>query len=300
MGAKIIYCLQMAIQLCFCCVLIGCAVLPENANYARVPTIKIVQDRAPVLGDIPANLFDQPDPIPIREPYERRGNLTPYAVRGKQYELLDMAEGYEQMGVASWYGQKFHGRLTSNGERYDMYALTAAHRYLPIPAYVRVTNLDNGRSVVVRVNDRGPFHDERMIDLSYAAAVKLDFVESGTARVHVVALTPWSVDSLVPSYKSNLLSVNSQDTVALRQQEYGIDRLPLYLSIVDDKSFLYVGAFQDFSLAYRFRGLVENAFGRPVELMKNEHLYSVHLGPFDVDQGLHGYRDRLWELYQIL
>src|SRR5690554_5341368 len=103
------------------------------------------------------------------------------------------ADGYVQKGTASWYGKKFHGHKTSNGEVYDMYKMTAAHKSLPLPSFARVTNLDNGRSVVVRVNDRGPFHDGRVIDLSYAAAVKLDIHRAGTGRVEVRGLVPGDV-----------------------------------------------------------------------------------------------------------
>ncbi|TDJ41816.1 MAG: septal ring lytic transglycosylase RlpA family protein [Gammaproteobacteria bacterium] len=131
-----------------------------------------------------------PDPIPRVEPHSRYGNHSPYVVFGKTYRVMDDPRDYSATGRASWYGLKFQDRPTSSGEPYDMFALTAAHRSLPLPSYLRVTNLQNGRSTVVRVNDRGPFHDERIIDLSYAAAVKLDFVDAGTARVHVELLQP--------------------------------------------------------------------------------------------------------------
>jgi len=133
---------------------------------------------------------DYPDVTPRPEPITRAGNKNPYTVLGKTYHLLPTAEGYRETGVASWYGTKFHGRATSNGEPYDMFAMTAAHKTLPIPAYVRVTNLENDRSTIVRVNDRGPFHDDRIIDLSYAAAKKLGVLDRGTARVEVVAIDP--------------------------------------------------------------------------------------------------------------
>ncbi len=107
---------------------------------------------------------------------------------GQQYEVLPDSLGYLEIGIASWYGSKFHGRLTSNGEIYDMYQLTAAHKALPLPTFVRVTNLDNGKKVILRVNDRGPFHDDRVIDLSYKAAVKLGFADKGTAPVVVEAI----------------------------------------------------------------------------------------------------------------
>ncbi|WP_312683908.1 septal ring lytic transglycosylase RlpA family protein [Stenotrophomonas chelatiphaga] len=118
------------------------------------------------------------------------GNKTPYEVLGKQYKVMDSTRGYAEQGTASYYGAKFHGRLTSNREVYDMYQFTAAHKTLPLPSFARVTNLDNGESVIVRVNDRGPFHDGRVIDLSYAAAVRLGITQRGTGNVEVRALQP--------------------------------------------------------------------------------------------------------------
>lgn len=125
--------------------------------------------------------------IPVQEPASAQGNRD-YEVRGQYYQVLDSAEGFVERGMASWYGNKFHGHLTSNGEYYDMYSMTAAHKHLPLPTYVRVTNLNNDKSVVVRVNDRGPFHPERIIDLSFAAAYKLDMLDNGTAEVQVEAI----------------------------------------------------------------------------------------------------------------
>lgn len=130
------------------------------------------------------------DAVPRVEPVTRAGNKNPYTVLGRTYHLLDTASGYQEVGVASWYGSKFHGNKTSNGETYSMYGMTAAHKTLPIPSYVRVTNLDNQRSVIVRVNDRGPFHNNRIIDLSYVAAKKLGYDKHGTARVEVTAIEP--------------------------------------------------------------------------------------------------------------
>lgn len=129
-----------------------------------------------------------PEPEVVNEPRSRYGNRD-YAVLGKQYHVLDDPKGYVETGTASFYGQKFHGRRTSSLEVYDMYAFSAAHKTLPLPSFARVTNMANGKSVVVRVNDRGPFHDGRVIDLSYAAAVKLGVYPAGTARVEVRALT---------------------------------------------------------------------------------------------------------------
>ena len=132
---------------------------------------------------------DSGDAIPRAEPRSRYGNGPVYEVFGKRYTVMPSASGYSERGVASWYGKKFHGNLTSNREVYDMYAMTAAHKTLPLPAYVRVRNLRNNRSVVVRVNDRGPFVHNRIIDLSYAAATKLDMIRDGTAMVEVTAIS---------------------------------------------------------------------------------------------------------------
>jgi rare lipoprotein A len=140
----------------------------------------------------PADILAIPDAVPRIEPRSTRGNPLFYEQFGKRYIILATAEGYKERGVASWYGPDFHTRSTSSGEPYDMYAMTAAHKTLPIPAYARVTNLSNGRSVVVRINDRGPFVDNRIIDLSYTAAHKLDMTRAGTAFVEVEVITPGS------------------------------------------------------------------------------------------------------------
>lgn len=125
--------------------------------------------------------------VPVYEPKSPQGNRD-YTVLGKSYQVMDSAEGYTEKGYASWYGNKFHGHLTSNGEHYDMYSMSAAHTRLPLPTYVKVTNLRNDLSVIVRVNDRGPFHPERIIDLSFAAAYKLDMLDQGTAPVKIEAI----------------------------------------------------------------------------------------------------------------
>ena len=130
------------------------------------------------------------EPVPKAEPRSRYGNKDTYSVLGQTYKLLPDASGYVERGIASWYGNKFHGYMTSSFEPYDMYAFSAAHKTLPLPSYARVTNLDNGKSVVVRINDRGPFHENRIIDLSYAAAVKIGVWPKGTGLVEVRAIDP--------------------------------------------------------------------------------------------------------------
>ncbi len=138
------------------------------------------------------------EPAPRREPRARTGNRSPYTVLGKVYRVLDSPAGYHERGIASWYGTKFNGRATSSGELYDICSFTAAHKTLPLPSFVRVTNLDNGRSLVVRVNDRGPFHDGRIMDLSYAAAVRLGVDRSGTAHVELTAIDVDGGDAAPP------------------------------------------------------------------------------------------------------
>lgn len=147
---------------------------------------------------IPPDVSHLVEPEPTDEPPARYGNRSPYTVLGKRYHVMESADGYVARGIASWYGSKFHGRATSSLEPYDMYQFSAAHKSLPLPSHVRVTNLENGRSVVVRVNDRGPFHEDRLIDLSYAAAVKLGVHINGTAPVEVRALKPGQIPPPAP------------------------------------------------------------------------------------------------------
>ncbi len=147
-----------------------------------------------VRGDGPPSGSMQPDElpgdaVPRPEPRSRYGNGPVYEVLGKRYRVMNSATGYQERGVASWYGKKFHGNLTSNRETYNMYAMTAAHKTLPLPTYVQVRNLRNNRSVIVRVNDRGPFVHNRIIDLSYAAAMKLDMIGDGTSLVEVTSIS---------------------------------------------------------------------------------------------------------------
>ncbi|MEO7775379.1 MAG: septal ring lytic transglycosylase RlpA family protein [Steroidobacteraceae bacterium] len=167
----------------------GCGVTPSRpvtpASEIPVPV--------PTPAPIPAPALPPgavPDAVPRFEARSRAGNPTFYNVAGKRYFVLATSEGYSERGVASWYGKDFHAKSTSNGESYDMYAMTAAHKTLPLPCYAKVTNLSNGRSVIVRINDRGPFVANRIIDLSYSAASRLDMTRAGTAFVEVTVLQP--------------------------------------------------------------------------------------------------------------
>ncbi len=143
-------------------------------------------DYAPT-DDFDLSTIEEPTPTPVAT--TRAGNRSPYEVNGVSYTLLNTAVGYRETGIASWYGMKFHGRPTSNGEIFDVYHLTAAHKSLPIPCYARVTRIETGESIVVRINDRGPFVDDRLIDLSWAAAAKLGFVEDGLAEVEIEVIS---------------------------------------------------------------------------------------------------------------
>lgn len=183
----------------------------------------------------PSGDFDAsgvPDAQPIWEPLSRQGNKSTYTVRGIKYKLADVSDGFVEEGVASWYGLKFHGELTSNGEIYNMYSMSAAHKHLPLPSYVKVTNLSNNKQVVVRVNDRGPFHKGRIIDLSYAAATKLGFAKKGTApvRVELITAQPPKAGKIAP-YKTDKIAhfiqvaafSSKQSATKLRNQLVNID-----------------------------------------------------------------------------
>ncbi len=176
----------------------------------------VVHDSAPHRP--PADIASIPDAVPRVEPLSRGGNADSYVVHGRRYHVAKSSIGYVQQGTASWYGTKFHGRKTANGETYDMYAMTAAHKSLPLPTFVKVTNLRNGRSVVVRVNDRGPFHGNRLIDLSYAAAAKLDMLKQGTAPVEVRAIDPRAPQAEPARHAATPTQTPAATTAALHPQ----------------------------------------------------------------------------------
>lgn len=156
----------------------------SSTSYKRYP---LCQDKAPSFR-INANRI--PNAVPKAEPLSKRGNPKSYVVFGRRYYVMKSAKGYHARGVASWYGMKFHNFQTSNGEIYNVAGMTAAHKTLPLPTYLQVTNLHNGKKIIVKVNDRGPFTNNRLIDLSFAAAKKLDMTGTGTAPVSIVAITP--------------------------------------------------------------------------------------------------------------
>ena len=168
--------------------LAGCAHAPPHPTPAHPPAAAPAPTT--VLPRNAPDVYQVPDAVPRDEPRSAFGNPPFYYVAGHRYVVLPSANGYVERGVASWYGTEFHGLRTSTGEPYDMFAMTAAHKTLPLPCYARVTNLSNGRSVVLRINDRGPFVANRIIDLSYSAAARLDIIRNGTGFVQVEVLTP--------------------------------------------------------------------------------------------------------------
>ena len=189
-----------------------------------IPPSGPAPDRYPDAASVPAAAHAMPDAVPVAEPRSRYGNPKTYEVMGERYFVLDTADGYKESGRASWYGTKFHGRRTSSGEPYDMYQMTAAHKTLPLPTYVRVTRKSNGRSVIVRVNDRGPFHTGRIIDLSYAAASRLDLLQAGSAEVTVEVVPPGATATVAPA--TPFLELASTDdpitAVAVREDAAGL------------------------------------------------------------------------------
>jgi rare lipoprotein A len=211
-----------------------------------------------------------PEPVPKDEPRSRYGNPDTYSVWGKSYRVLPSAEGYRAEGLASWYGQKFHGHRTSSGESFDMYRFTAAHRSLPLPTYARVTNLDNGKSLVVRVNDRGPFHEDRIIDLSWAAAVRLGIEKAGTGRVRVEAISATPTPN-VPA---------SKVPTAVRA---ALDSPPPNVAN-KTRLFLQAGAFQDRTAAERMQQALLEKLGMGSEIRSTGNLHRVWIGPYADDQ----------------
>lgn len=238
-----------------------------------------------------------PDAVPM--PHYGRVKANPYTVMGKSYYPMSDARTYRETGTASWYGTKFHDQLTANGERYDLYGMTAAHKTLPLPSYVRVTNLDNGRKVVLRVNDRGPFYSDRIIDLSFAAAKKLGFAESGTARVHVEGIDPyqWWAErgQPVPQGMARPVVAGSAPLAPGQVEQYNPPPrqhaaavVPLEIAsttaaIPDQGLYLQVGAFANPDAAELLRAQLSETVSVPVFISSVVHnrqvLHRVRLGP---------------------
>ncbi len=236
---------------CLCLIIIACNAVRRDDNDGapdKMPDVTVI-----------------PDAVMRDEPRSRYGNPEHYEVFGKRYYTLSSSQDYYEQGIASWYGTKFHGRRTSSGEIYDMYAMTAAHKTLPLPTYVEVINLYNDRKVVVKVNDRGPFHGNRLIDLSYSAALKLGIVEKGTAMVSVRAVNAgYKMDNQPTAQEDNNFEVN--------------DAVSLYLQ---------VGAFSRLSsanqLKNRIQQYVDNLVIVSTPFDGKDHLYRVRIGVTNIE-----------------
>jgi rare lipoprotein A len=220
--------------------------------------VTVERDGAP---EAPVDVSSIPDAVPRDEPRSRYGNPESYEVFGKRYYVMNSSRGFVERGIASWYGTKFHGKRTSSGETYDMYAMTAAHKLLPLPTYVKVTNLQNKKNVIVRINDRGPFHENRIIDLSYTAANKLGILSNGTGLVEVRAIEP----SMYAANKGAPIR-----TVALEKQ-------------VTPEFYIQVGAFSELINAENLRvklGSIDNSLIKINQAtVDNKLLYRVRIGP---------------------
>jgi rare lipoprotein A len=225
----------------------------------------------------PSNLDDIPDAVPTVEPLYKY-STKPYIALGKKYTPLESGQNYKKRGIASWYGKLFHGNKTANGEIYDMYSMTAAHTVLPLPSYVKVTNVENGRSVIVRVNDRGPFKHDREIDLSYAAAYKLRLIEKGSGLVEVEAIDPnqWS-----SGQQTTQASTPATEPTTLSSPP--IDKN----NIATLQHFIQAGAFGDESnasaLQKRIQALNIEQSDR-INRVYNNGLYRLMVGPYQTRQ----------------
>ncbi|MCO7246860.1 septal ring lytic transglycosylase RlpA family protein [Halomonas sp. Mc5H-6] len=231
----------------------------------------------------PPDVSSVPDAVPRDEPLSRAGNRSTYEVWGKTYHVLPSADGYSKQGLASWYGEKFHGYATSNGEIYDMYKMSAAHRSLPLPTFARVTNEHNGQSVIVRVNDRGPFHSDREIDLSYAAAARLDILDQGTGEVKVEAINPEQWQAQHSRNPSRPTPVPDTATAGLAETaERNRDNPPSEPS--DGVVYLQIAALGNAQNAQKMRAQLTNAISHDVRVNQDDDIYRVQVGPVAADQ----------------
>ena len=238
-------------------VLIGilCAITVFLAGCSSSPSQRysIEDDLAP---NAPISVDHIEDAHPQYEPYSVGGNRD-YTLRGQHYSIIKEPQGFTQEGIASWYGKKFHGHLTSNGEVYDMYSMSAAHKTLPIPSYVKVTNKDNGKTAIVRVNDRGPFHPGRVIDLSYAAATKLDVIRTGTANIKLEVIsvekpTAQHKQKSIPKFVVQVASSKHQDRVRTLAKDLSQNlSVKSYVNSDNNIHRVFLGPFDDYMLTQK-------------------------------------------------
>jgi rare lipoprotein A len=305
-------CGRRAVALCaIAAILTGCASAPSTPRIEREAKAPATTSPAPAPrrggggyylddgpGDGPPPELDRiADAEPRAEPLHRFAN-SPYVVFGRQYVPEREVRPLKQRGVGSWYGRKFHGQKTASGEVYDMYALTAAHPTLPIPSYARVTNVANGRTVVVRVNDRGPFLNNRVIDLSYAAAWKLGYLEQGSALVEVETLLPdRTLVATAPSQGPERGAVLPRAAEASPPEA---TRVPVEAEA--GGIYLQLGAFADRDNAENFRARLALEFAtldRPAEVYRKDGIFRLHVGPYRTRAEALAAADRLKEALDV-
>lgn len=257
------------LPLATCCLLLAtllsaCGTTPKPVAGSAPTPDRPARDGAP---ENPPDFASLPEPVPRPEPRSKYGNPSSYTVYGKRYFVMESSTGYVERGTASWYGTKFHGQYTSSREPYDMYAFTAAHKTLPIPCYAQITNLRNGRTLIVRINDRGPFVDDRLIDLSYAAASRLGILSTGTGQVEVRV-----IDTSAPA--STAVAAHDQPAPAPLQAAASSSASPTYLQ---------VGAFQSRHNAERLRDALQSKASVTAQIVESTRpdsaLYRVRIGP---------------------
>ena len=242
---------------------------PKKPDTPQQSSPKYYSDDGPPLS-VPDNLASIPDAVPRDEPFHKFAN-RPYTVFGVTYVPVVTKEPTRERGMASWYGRKFHGQKTSSGEVYDMFAMTAAHKTYPIPSYARVTNVKTGQSVIVRVNDRGPFHSNRIIDLSYAAAARIGIVSAGSGLVDVERILPGVgvSDELTAASLPPPPPVATVETAVIAQEASGL--------------WLQLGAFSSADAAESFRGHVARELDwllEPVNIASRDGVHRVRIGPY--------------------
>ena len=259
-----------ALPLCLALALAACGTAPKappKSQPSQPGSGKYYSDDGPP-ERVPENLASVPDAVPLDEPFHRFAN-RPYTVFGQTYVPVVNRDPKKERGIASWYGRKFHGQRTSSGETYDMFAMTAAHKTLPIPSFAKVTNLNNGKSVVVRVNDRGPFHADRIIDLSYAAAARLGIVNAGSGPVEVerVFAGPPPVDATATAMEQP--SSATIETPVIAQEPAGL--------------WLQIGAFSSAESAEIFRQKMVKDLPwllEPLNVSARDGVHRVRAGPY--------------------
>lgn len=241
----------------------------------------------------PRSVKHIPDAIPKMEAKSKYGNPDTYSVFGKTYRVLENHHGFEQTGMASWYGTKFHGKRTSSGEPYDMYAMTAAHPTLPIPCYAKVTNVQNGKTAIVKINDRGPFKSDRIMDLSYAAAHKLGVYQNGTSRVNIQIINSaeWDHDLYLAESKQKQSDYSKHRNYLDNNLDNNLDNDFKINNHENDKPGLYLqlAAFKQKSNAHAFAHKMKDLLhSHPIEIKLADSVeqstYRVRIGPFNQKQ----------------